>query len=61
MSDFGFESTTDEVLEGHDLSGLFIGDILSAWNAAADLSAERHIRRAGHCARSSLVMDQPMR
>ena len=32
------------VVEGHDLSGLFIGDIPSAWNAAADLSAERHIR-----------------
>ena len=31
-------------VEGHDLSGLFIGDHLSAWNAAADLSAQRHIR-----------------
>lgn len=32
------------VVEGYDLSGLFIGDYLSAWNAAADLSAQRHIR-----------------
>jgi lactate racemase len=32
------------VVEGHDLSGLFIGDYLSAWSAAADLSAQRHIR-----------------
>lgn len=32
------------VVEGHDLSGLFIGDHLSAWAAAADLSAQRHIR-----------------
>jgi len=32
------------VVENHDLSGMFIGDTLSAWNAAADLSAERHIR-----------------
>lgn len=32
------------VVEGHALSGVFIGDHLSAWNAAADLSAERHIR-----------------
>ena len=32
------------VVEGHDLSGLFIGDYLSAWSEAADLSAQRHIR-----------------
>jgi nickel-dependent lactate racemase len=32
------------VVEGHDVSGLFIGDHLSAWSAAADLSASRHIR-----------------
>jgi nickel-dependent lactate racemase len=31
-------------VEGHELSGLFIGDHLSAWNEAADLSAQRHIR-----------------
>lgn len=30
-------------VEGYDLSGLFIGDHLSAWRAAADLSAQRHI------------------
>jgi nickel-dependent lactate racemase len=32
------------VVEGHRLSGLFIGDHLSAWREAADLSAKRHIR-----------------
>jgi nickel-dependent lactate racemase len=32
------------VVEGHELSGLFIGDYRSAWSAAADLSAQRHIR-----------------
>ena len=32
------------VVEGKGLSGLFIGDQVSAWNEAADLSAERHIR-----------------
>jgi nickel-dependent lactate racemase len=32
------------VVEEHQLSGMFVGDILSAWNAAADLSAGRHIR-----------------
>jgi len=35
------------VVEDHDLSGLFIGDRLSAWSAAADLSAQRHIRWCG--------------
>ena len=32
-------------VEGEGLSGIFIGDTLSAWNEAAGLSAERHIRR----------------
>lgn len=32
------------VVEGHGLSGLFIGDHLSAWKEAAELSAQRHIR-----------------
>jgi len=32
------------VVEGHALSGLFVGDHLSAWNEAAELSAQRHIR-----------------
>jgi len=32
------------VVEGHDLSGLFIGDHVSAWREAANLSAQRHIR-----------------
>ena len=32
------------VVDGHDLAGIFIGDLFEAWNATADLSAERHIR-----------------
>lgn len=32
------------VVEEHQLSGLFMGDMFSAWSAAADLSAARHIR-----------------
>jgi len=32
------------MVEGHELSGLFVGDHLSAWNEAAELSAQRHIR-----------------
>jgi nickel-dependent lactate racemase len=31
-------------VEGKDLSGIFIGDHVSTWSAAADLSAQRHIR-----------------
>ncbi|HEX9596765.1 MAG TPA: lactate racemase domain-containing protein [Anaerolineales bacterium] len=29
---------------GHELAGLFIGDLYEAWGAAADFSAQRHIR-----------------
>lgn len=32
------------VVEGHDLAGVFIGDLFEAWSAAADFSAQRHIR-----------------
>ncbi len=32
------------VVEGHGLAGLFLGEHTSAWSAAADLSAQRHIR-----------------
>ena len=31
------------VAEGHELAGVFVGDLLDAWNAAADFSAKRHI------------------
>ncbi len=32
------------VVDGYDLAGIFIGDLFSAWSAAADFSARRHIR-----------------
>src|SRR5688500_7304717 len=32
------------VVVGDGLAGMFIGDYEAAWSAAADLSAERHIR-----------------
>ena len=32
------------VVEGKELNGLFVGDHLSAWSEAADLSAKRHVR-----------------
>jgi Uncharacterized conserved protein len=31
-------------VEGHDLTGIFIGDVLTAWSRAADLSEKRHIQ-----------------
>jgi nickel-dependent lactate racemase len=31
------------VVEGHDLCGVFIGDLFEAWSAAADLSAQRNV------------------
>ncbi len=31
------------VVEGHGLAGIFIGDHLEAWSAAADLSSRKHI------------------
>jgi lactate racemase len=30
-------------VDGHELAGLFIGDMYEAWDAAADFSAQRHI------------------
>jgi nickel-dependent lactate racemase len=32
------------IVQGHDLAGLVVGDLYSAWSTAADLSAQRHIR-----------------
>lgn len=32
------------VVEGHDLAGIFVGDIFQAWSMAADFSSQRHIR-----------------
>ena len=30
-------------MQGHDVVGLFVGDVIDAWAAAADLSSERNI------------------
>ncbi len=32
------------VVEGAHLAGLFVGDVVAAWSAAADLADERHVR-----------------
>ncbi|MCB9102668.1 MAG: DUF2088 domain-containing protein [Anaerolineales bacterium] len=37
-----------QVMHGHDLHGLYIGDVFTAWAAAADLSAQLNIR---YCAK----------
>lgn len=48
------------VVEGHNVSGMFIGDYLAAWSAAADLSAQRHIRRVEKPYRRVLSCAPPM-
>jgi lactate racemase len=47
-------------VEGHDLSGLFIGDHLSAWSASVDLSSQRHIRWCERPFRRVLSCAPPM-
>ena len=37
-----------QVMHGHDLHGLYVGDIFEAWGAAADMSAQLNIR---YCAK----------
>lgn len=32
------------VVEGANLAGVYIGDVVAAWSAAADLASERHVR-----------------
>jgi lactate racemase len=48
------------VVEGQELSGLFIDDPLSAWSEAADLSAQRHIRWVDQPYRRVLSVAPPM-
>ena len=48
------------VVAAQGLSGLFIGDHILAWNDAADLSAQRHIRWADRPYRRVLSVAPPM-
>lgn len=48
------------VVEGHDMGGIFIGDPFSAWQAAARLSAQRHIRWCDQPFRRVLSCAPPM-
>jgi len=36
------------IVDGHDLAGMFIGDLFDTWSAAADVSAQRHIQWVDH-------------
>lgn len=48
------------VVEGDGLAGIFIGDHVEAWTAAADLSAQRHIRWCDKPFRRVLSCAPPM-
>jgi lactate racemase len=48
------------VVEGQGLSGLFVGEHLSAWNEAAQLSAQRHIRWVSEPFQRVLSVAPPM-
>lgn len=48
------------VVDGDDVAGIFIGDLIEAWEAAADLSAERHVRLCERPFQSVLSCAPPM-
>jgi nickel-dependent lactate racemase len=48
------------IVEGHDLTGLLVGDLYDTWSAAADLSAQRHIQWCDHAYRRVLSTCPPM-
>ncbi|RLE37125.1 hypothetical protein DRJ23_06360, partial [Candidatus Acetothermia bacterium] len=48
------------VMHGHDLMGMFIGDVEEAWSRAADLSAELNIVWVDHPFHTVISMAPPM-
>jgi lactate racemase len=36
------------IVEGQDLAGVLVGDVLDTWSAAADLSSQRHVKWCAH-------------
>jgi nickel-dependent lactate racemase len=48
------------VVEEQAITGLFVGDVVSAWSAAADLSSRRHIRWCEKPYRRILSRPMPM-
>ncbi len=48
------------VVEGHDLAGVFVGDVYDTWSAAADASSRRHIQWSDRPYRRVLSCCPPM-
>jgi nickel-dependent lactate racemase len=48
------------IAQGHDLSGVLVGDLYETWRAAADISSERHIQWCDHPYKSVLSGCPPM-
>ncbi|MCU0485818.1 MAG: lactate racemase domain-containing protein [Anaerolineales bacterium] len=48
------------IVQGHDLAGVLIGDVFETWNAAADVSSQRHIRWSDHPYKRVLSCCPPM-
>jgi nickel-dependent lactate racemase len=48
------------IVQGHDLAGVVIGDVIDAWNAAADVSSQRHIHWSDRPYRRVLSTCPPM-
>ncbi len=48
------------IVQGHDLSGVLIGDVYETWSAAADISSERHIKWCDRSYKSVLSGCPPM-
>jgi lactate racemase len=48
------------IVEGHDLAGVLVGDLYDTWNAAADVSSQRHIQWCDHAYNRVLSCCPPM-
>ncbi len=48
------------IVQGHDLSGVLVGDVYDTWSAAADISSERHIKWCDHPYKRVLSCCPPM-
>ena len=48
------------IVQGHDLSGVLIGDVYETWSAAADISSQRHIKWCDRPYKSVLSGCPPM-
>jgi len=48
------------IVEGHDLTGVLIGDVYDTWSAAADVSSQRHVQWCDHPYKRVLSCCPPM-